>query len=50
MKQCKNCQVGIDWGRWCEDCSRMIGKTVATEALGAVVGYIILRLLSRVCQ
>lgn len=38
-RSCRNCHVfDITGWRWCDDCTRMIAKTVATEVIAAVVG------------
>lgn len=34
---CKNCHEPILWGRWCVDCVRAAGKTIATELIVAAL-------------
>ncbi|MGH9238799.1 MAG: hypothetical protein ACRD3G_12240 [Vicinamibacterales bacterium] len=32
-RRCRNCGERLAWGRWCVDCVRMAGKTLAVVAV-----------------
>jgi hypothetical protein len=40
-RYCANCGVPLSWGRWCIDCTRMIGKTAIVVAVEELIRWMV---------